>query len=604
MLSFPSGIQGSGALEHVASRSFPASDRNFSDAPSRTREAENTQMPRYWLRPAVFCALAAASLTACSSNPRPVQPTAVPRAAAVPPAPETHSAAPPPDATALLLAESQRQFTEGRRQLSDGHLSEARAAFDRALDVLINAPQGARVDTQLREAFDQLVDQISALETAALAAGDGFAEKSYEPASIDELLAASAFDGPSPATAPELTRTIENDLAVIAHDIPIPAHARVLAYVQLFTGRLRDWIQTGLQRGTRYLPMIQSVFRAEGLPLDLAYVPMIESAFNPNALSRAQAKGVWQFMKQTAVENGLRHDWYVDERADPEKSTLAAARYLRTLNKMFSGDWHLALASYNGGPGRVQKAIKRAGGSADFWALSASTRFLPRETREYVPMILAAIIIARNPSQYGFDIAPATSLATDRILVPPATDLRRLAEWVGSPVSDLQALNPELRRWTTPVKEAYEVRVPEGTRELIEQRLAATPTSELSAVRWHTVKRGDTLNSLAKRFKVSKAELAAANEIRTTARLRAGQELAIPRTPAPQVPADTLRAANDPPQGGAISTYMVRRGDTLFSIARRFGLSVENLKSLNGLQATRIHPGDRLTVSEGSTATQ
>ncbi|MGE3840621.1 MAG: LysM peptidoglycan-binding domain-containing protein [Vicinamibacterales bacterium] len=563
-------------------------------------------MPRYCPRLAAFCALTAATLSACSSNPRPVQPSSTPVTEIATPAADAQPVAPPLDATALLLSESQRQFNEGRRQLSDGHLSEARAAFDRALDVLMSTPQGARVDARVREAFDQLVDQISGLETAALAAGDGFAEIPYEPASIDELLAASAFDGPSPATAPELTRTIENDLAVIAHDVPIPAHARVLAYVQLFTGRLRDWVQTGLQRGTRYLPMIQSVFRAEGLPLDLAYVPMIESAFNPNALSRAQAKGVWQFMRQTAIENGLRHDWYVDERADPEKSTLAAARYLRTLNKMFSGDWHLALASYNGGPGRVQRAIKRAGGAADFWKLSASTRFLPRETREYVPMILAAIIIARNPSQYGFDIAPATASESERVLVPPATDLRRLAEWVGSPVSDLRALNPELRRWTTPVKEAYAVRVPEGTRELIELRLAATPEAELSAVRWHTVKRGETLSSLAKRFKVSRTELAAANEIRTTAKLRAGQELAIPRTPGPQVAADTLRAANDPPSqpSESVSTYMVRRGDTLFSIAKRFGLSVENLKNLNGLQATRIHPGDRLTVAEGATATQ
>ena len=179
----------------------------------------------------------------------------------------------------------------------------------------------------------------------------------------------------------------------------------MLSFVELFTGRLQGYLEDGLSRGAQFLPMIQDVFRAEGLPLDLAYVPLVESAFKPDALSRAKAKGMWQFMRGTALENGLKHDWYIDERADPEKATRAAAKYLKTLYDMF-GDWHLALASYNGGPGRVQSAIKRSGGVKDFWRLSASKRYLPRETRDYVPLILAAMIIARNPAQYGMDIEP------------------------------------------------------------------------------------------------------------------------------------------------------------------------------------------------------
>src|SRR5918994_4983868 len=171
-----------------------------------------------------------------------------------------------------------------------------------------------------------------------------------------------------------------------------------------------DW------RRARYLPMIQDVFRAEGLPLDLAYVPLIESAFKPTAVSRAKAKGIWQFMRGTALENGLTHDWYIDERAEPEKATRAAAKYLKTLNGMFKGDWHLALASYNGGPGRVQRAVKRAG-AADFWKLSASSRYLPRETRDYVPLILAAIIIARNPAQYGLDVIEPEITRSERVAV-------------------------------------------------------------------------------------------------------------------------------------------------------------------------------------------
>ena len=197
------------------------------------------------------------------------------------------------------------------------------------------------------------------------------------------------------------------------HDISIPLNARVLSYIELFQGRLHDFIEDGMKRGSKYLPMIQDVFRAEGLPLDLAYVPLIESAFNPNALSRAKAKGVWQFMAGTAVENGLRRDWYIDERSDPEKATVAAARYLKTLGGLFDGDWHLALASYNGGPGRLQRAIKRSGAD-DFWTLAGKPRILPRETREYVPMILAAIVIARNPSRYGFEFETEEPTAVRR----------------------------------------------------------------------------------------------------------------------------------------------------------------------------------------------
>ena len=194
---------------------------------------------------------------------------------------------------------------------------------------------------------------------------------------------------------PAVEQAVQLDLAQTSHDIPIPLNDRVLNYVELFQGRLREFLAGGLQRGSKYLPMVQSVFRAEGVPLDLAYVPLIESAFKPTALSRASARGMWQFMRPTAGDFGLKQDWYIDERADPEKATRAAAKYFKQLYGMFS-DWHLAMASYNGGPGRVQRAVK-ASGIADFWELTDTDRFLPRETREYVPMILAAVIIAKNP---------------------------------------------------------------------------------------------------------------------------------------------------------------------------------------------------------------
>jgi membrane-bound lytic murein transglycosylase D len=348
--------------------------------------------------------------------------------------------------------------------------------------------------------------------------------------------------------------------------------------------------------------MIQQVFRAEGIPLDLAYVPLIESAFKPNAVSRAQAKGVWQFMQGTALENGLKHDWYIDERADPEKATRAAAKYLRTLHGMF-GDWHLALASYNGGPGLVQRALKRTR-TDDFWSLAAAPRAIPRETREYVPMILAAIVIARNPVQYGFDITPETPVAFETVQLPRAVDLRHVAEWTGSSVNEIQALNPELRRWTTPVRRTdYTLKVPAGTAESLLARLESAPSAELASLKWHTVRRGDTVAGLAARFKVSRADLAAANGLSTRARLKPGQELLIPRAPTPLLaarPADApIRTAARQEAGssaGHASAYRVRRGDTLFSIARRFGVSVDDLRAWNRLRGSRLDIGDVLTV--------
>ncbi|HEX2309352.1 MAG TPA: transglycosylase SLT domain-containing protein, partial [Vicinamibacterales bacterium] len=508
---------------------------------------------------------------------------------------------------------SSRHFEAGQRELEIGHLEQAKTEFNRSLEVLLESPYGARSEPRIREHFDRLVDRISAYELTALTEGDGFKEKPSEPATIDQLLALSLFDQPEPT--PELTDTVKSDLENTSHDVPIPLNPRVLSYIELFQGRLRSFITEGLVRGSKYLPMIQNVFRAEGLPLDLAYVPLVESAFKPNALSRASAKGVWQFMRGTALENGLRHDWYVDERSDPEKSTLAAAKYLKTLSGMFDGDWHLALASYNGGPGRVQRAMKRSG-RQEFWSLAASARYLPRETREYVPMILAAIVIAKNPAQYGFDIQPEPGIPSEKVTLPSPVDLRRIAEWTDSPIDTIQALNPELRRWTTPVRsDAYTLNVPEGSAERVTSRLEWVPPAERAALNWYTVRRGESLQTIARKLRVSRGELAAANYLSVRAPVRAGQQLVIPRAPAtlmaarPDRPvplAESRRVAassalvSDAPSAqqskDARLIYQVKRGDTLSSIARVFQTSVPSLRRWNHLAGNHISVGDRLLI--------
>jgi membrane-bound lytic murein transglycosylase D len=555
--------------------------------------------------------------TACGQNPAP-QVTATPPPPP-PPAPVTQAPARVQvDPVAALLATSERHFQAGQRELAQGHLDRARIEFDKAVTVLLESPYGARSDARIRDHFDRLVDRISAREVAALAEGDGFSEKPAEPASIDELLEIATFRPPT-ATAPETSAVVKADLRATTHDVPIPEHERVLAYVELFQGRLRSYIQTGLERGSQYLPMIQNVFRAEGLPLDLAYIPLIESAFKPTALSRAKAKGVWQFMKGTALEHGLETNWFIDERSDPEKATVAAAKYLKTLHGMFD-DWHLALASYNGGPGRVQRAMKRTG-IDDFWRLAASSRHLPRETREYVPMILAAMVIARNPTQYGFEPIQDAPLTYDRVQLAKAVDLRRVAEWSGTSIEQIQALNPELRRWTTPLRQpGYEVKVPAGTGDALKARLASASTSELAALHWYRVKSGESLATIARKLRVSRNDLAEANSLSLKSRVRAGQELIIPRAPtallasgvtrepeatlasrgpaapATRASATSTSAENDSALDEARIVYRVRRGDTLSSIAREFDTTVSAIKMSNRLRSNKISIGDRLTI--------
>ena len=531
----------------------------------------------------------------------------------------THPAAPRPaqDPVAALIATSEQHFSNGERELKLGHLDQARVEFDRAVDVLLESQYGARWDARLREHFDGLIDRINAHEVTALAQGDGFTEKKYEKASLDELLDIATF-APKPVAVPDTRDSVVADLEQRVSDVPIPLNEKVLSYVELFQGRLRDYIQDGLQRGSKYLPMIESVFRAEGLPLDLAYIPIVESAFKPNALSRAKAKGVWQFMRGTALENGLRHDWYIDERSDPEKATIAAAKYLKTLNRMFDGDWHLALASYNGGPGRVQRALKRYK-VEDFWSLiDRGRRTLPRETREYVPMILAAMIVARNPAQYGIQFTAEPPIQYEKVRVPKAVDLRRVAEWTDSTIDVIQSLNPELRRWTTPVRYEYEVKVPVGSAETLRARLSDASEGELTAIKWYTVRRGETLKSIARKLKVNRLDLAEANQLRATSRVRAGQSLIIPRAPATVLAARSDRPApptiaasrtiagsvDDAPVVRASdtrakaerTTYRVRRGDTLFSIARLYNTTVDKIKSWNRMRGSRIAVGDRLTI--------
>lgn len=313
---------------------------------------------------------------------------------------------------------------------------------------------------------------------------------------------------------------------------PVDVNAQVQFFLDRFTGSRRDVVDLWLSRAGTYLGMVRQVLRRHGLPEELAFVPLVESGFNPRAVSRAGAKGLWQFMAGTARRYGLRVDQWVDERFDPEKSTLAAAAHLRDLHQQF-GSWALAQAAYNAGELAVSRAI-RGVRSTDFWALAGS-RFLRRETKEFVPQIQAAVLIGRDPERYGFEVQDATPPPVETVVVPPATRLRTLAARAGLSEDTLRALNPALLRGVTPPGALYEIRVPGGSRPTVlaavapGKAVAAAPRGGAGSPGpdFHVVRPRDTVAAIAKRYRVSVENVVRWNSLEPDHPIRPGDRLRV-----------------------------------------------------------------------------
>ena len=315
----------------------------------------------------------------------------------------------------------------------------------------------------------------------------------------------------------------------------VSMNSQVKYFVDRFTTSRRDVVGLWVRRSGHYLGMIFDVFRAKGLPEDLAFTAMIESGFNPTAVSRVGAKGLWQFMAPTARLYGLRVDRWVDERLDPEKSTVAAAGYLNDLYVRY-GTWELAQAAYNAGEVKIDRAI-RGTGSTDFWDLSRS-KYLRRETKDFVPAIQAAMVIGRDPSQYGFDTSPVAMPDVERVTVPASTDLKKLATSTRIPLQTLRSLNPVLVRGITPPGRTWEVRVPSGSRETVVAALtprptvvataaAAAPARRAAASGIHVVRARDTVSSIAKLYGVSTSDVVRWNNLENGDAIRPGDRLRV-----------------------------------------------------------------------------
>ncbi len=475
-----------------------------------------------------------------------------------------------------LIDQVEAAYRSGVVNYRAARLDAARLDFDTAVDMMLSSGMDLKGDPQLSDEFELLLDRVNSLELAALKQGNGFSP-TLEAAPLD-----AANEVTFPANA-ALTAKVTAELKNTQSDFPLVVNDYVAGFISYFSNSPggHAHLLRSLERAGKYKEMISKNLRDAGVPQDLIYLAVAESGFQPQALNaRSGAGGMWQFMP-TGAYGLARNGWY-DERFDPEKSSKAYAKYMKTLYDQF-GDWYLAMAAYDWGPGNVQRAVMKTG-YADFWELY-KRNVLPGETKNYVPGIIAAIIMAKNPTQYGLDkMVPEPAVVSDTVTVDYAIDLRLVADVTGASLQEIVALNPSLLRMTTPRDMTYDLHVPVGTKDIFAERVKAIPDDKRASWRFHVVRAGESLDGIASAMHARVSEIATVNGINVGDGVDTGDELVIPLASASSVAR---------PQ-----RYTVRRGDTLVTVADRFNVSVEELRRWNHLSSSTMKPGTSLHVAE------
>ena len=465
-----------------------------------------------------------------------------------------------------------------------GKVEQAKDEFDRALTLILQSGWDIRGDDRLSAEFDRLVENIYGVELTAIEHGDVLSQHRYEPPPV-ESLADLTFP-----TDPRIKQQVQQEIQSVHSDLPLVSNDLVDGVISYLQNHARGYVERVLKGLGTYGPMITETLRQEGLPQDLIYLAAGESAFNPFALSNKGAKGIWQFMVGTGSLYGLRKDPWVDEREDPVKATRAAARHLKDLHQTF-GDWFLAMAAYDSGPMTVQRAVERTG-YADYWELRR-LHVLPHETENYVPIFLATALIAKDPKAYGFDVAPDPPLGMDQVIVRKPTDLHLVGQLIDRPVEELVRLNPSLQRWTTPSNQPeFTLNLPSGSKDRYDKAIAAIPPEQRLWWRAHNVEEGETLSTIARKYRVSAPALALANQLQINAPLTQGVKLVLPL--APQGESSLARVRE---QGARRALhYRVQRGDTVELVADRFEVTPYQVRRWNGLRSSQLVAGRTLTV--------
>jgi membrane-bound lytic murein transglycosylase D len=555
--------------------------RNFTRTSGRT----------VWALPAVL--LLSLALSGCPSQ-QPVNAPAVSSSSATAPpiVPQAAPAAPAPPQSPIQLEEQrkaqqlitqvERDFLSGEADYRKGQLVKAKSDFDSAVDRMLSSGLDIKADPQLDDEFNRILDAVNALEMEALKQGNGFAPN-VEPSPAD-VANDVTFE-----VDPNLVAKAQAELATTKSDLPLVVNDYVATYINFFanTQRGHNTLKHSLERSGRYKAMIQRVLQEEGVPQDLIYLAVAESAFQPQVVNHSSgAGGMWQFMPHDKYY-GLTQNSYVDERFDPEKATRAYARYMKFIYNQL-GDWYLAMAGYNWGSGMVQRAVQKTG-YADFWELYKRNN-LPEATKNYVPEIVAAAIIAKNPHQYGFDdVQFDPPITYDTIPIDYSVDLRLVADIVDAQPQEIAALNPSLMRMSTPpaslLTEPFSLHVPVGTATVFQQHIAEIPEGRRASWRYHRLTQEDTLATVARSYHVTVDQLATANQLHSDDDLQNMEALVVP-VALPSAPATHAEV------------YKTRRGDTLVKIADRFGVSLDDLHRWNHLTGTTVAAGQRIRVAE------
>ncbi|MGA8036019.1 MAG: LysM peptidoglycan-binding domain-containing protein [Candidatus Acidiferrales bacterium] len=477
----------------------------------------------------------------------------------------------------ILVAQVQAQFNSAQKEYKAGEFEKARAEYDRTVALIQSSGFQVDSDPRLSDLLDQIGESLHSYEVNAEQESDeedDSAQTATNP--LDEFASMTL-----PPGDPRLATRAEQEIVRVPHDLPLTVNDSVLQYLSYFsTPKGRATVAHGIDRSGRYNAMIRRVLKEEGVPLDLMYLAQAESAFQPVAVSNKGARGIWQFMPYRGSEYNLDRTYWVDERSDPEKATRAAARHLRDLYDMF-GDWYLVMAAYNSGPMNVVKGIERTG-YADFWELQRR-HALPKQTQNYVPIIIALALVGKDPAIYGVEVAPDKPPLMDVVKPGHSIDLRLVSDATGADVYDLRELNPELLRNVTPNDPDWELKLPQGSGAKFEGVIQQVPVDKWTSWRLHAVEQGESLGDIASHYHVTVASLESANHLESHAEVPAGFLLNIPTAP------PTVKLVH----------YTVARGDTLEAIADRFDVTVPELKKWNKIRGSSVPRGAHLRIYAG-----
>ena len=494
---------------------------------------------------------------------------------------------PKEDTIETLLSDAKEMLGKAQRAFSDGKIEEGRELLDDAVNVFIDAPEEIKSEVKYREYFTLIVNKAADIEDSI-----------EEGNNSDLLIGNTPLPSITRKEAQKIKEEVEEESKKIKYGIPVVINDYVTKFIKVYTGKRKESLEIGIKRSGKYLPMILKILKKYELPEELSVLPLLESNYKIKAVSRARAKGLWQFMRGTALLFGLRANWWIDERYNPEKATEAAAKLLKHLYKKYN-DWYLALAAYDAGEGKVDRALRRVRGNT-FWDLQR-TRHLKRETKNYIPAFIALVIITKDPERFNIKVDRDPPLRYKKIVVPSPIDLRIAAKRLGISYYTLKQYNPELLRPITPYfLRRYELKVPPSIPDEKVFSLKKLPVKK--RIKWieHRIRRGESLYYIARKYGVSVSSIKSYNNLRSNL-IRPGRILLIPAPGTVSYGTRTKRKNRIVYKklNKKSFFYKVKKGDTLYKISREYNIPVKKIKQWNHLRGNRIFPGDKLIIYRG-----